>query len=354
MAADNGRLSVFISTPLEVEQVDRIRAVAPDHLDVVYEPDLLPPKRYEADHGGSPSFRRTAEQQERWRANLAQADILWDFPPTDPDGTGGLEHATNVRWIQTTSSGVGQRIRGLGLLDSELLITTARGVHAGPLSEFVFFVLLSYVRRLRHLEDEQRRHHWERFCGDELEGKTLGIVGMGEVGRRVASVGRCFGMRVIAVSRRDSDHTADDLGIDALFPADSLHEMLGEADALVLSVPHTAETEGLIDEAAFGALKPGAVFVNIARGQVVDEAALTRGLREGAIAFAGLDVFAVEPLPPDSPLWDLPNVIISPHSSANADRENRKITDIFCHNLACYVEGRYEDMRNVFDKAKMY
>ena len=112
--------------------------------------------------------------------------------------------------------------------------------------------------------------------------------------------------------------------------------------------------KGLIDEAAFAALKPGAVFVNIARGQVVDQDALIRNLQSGRIALAALDPFAVEPLDPDSPLWDLPNVLISPHSASTAESENRKITDIFCHNLRCYIEGRLDDMQNVLDKARLY
>jgi phosphoglycerate dehydrogenase-like enzyme len=259
-----------------------------------------------------------------------------------------------LRWVQTTSSGVGQLIKLLGVHNSDLLVTTARGVHAGPLSEFVFLALLSHMRRLPHLQAEQRRHHWERFCGDELAGKTLAIIGAGEVGRRVAAVAACFGMRVVALARAASDRTAEQLGVDVLFPRERLHDMLAQADALVLSVPHTTETEGMIDEAALAALKPGGVLVNIARGRVVDQEAMIEALRSGRIGFAALDVFAAEPLPADSRLWDLPNVLISPHSSSTAESENEKITDIFCHNLSCYLQGRRGDMRNILDKARMY
>ena len=354
MTGNKARLVVFIATPLEAEQVDRIRALDPDRLEVLFEPDLLPPTRYIADHSGQDDFALSAEQEERWRGHLARADILWDFPAYASDGTSGIDLAPNLKWIQTTSSGVGQTVKRLGLQESDILVTTARGVHAGPLSEFVFLALLSHVKRLPHLQAEQKAHRWDRFCGDELTGKTLAIIGVGTLGRRVAAVGRCFGMRVVALARVGSDRTAEQLGIDVLFAQEGLHEMLREADALVLSVPHTPDTEGLIDEAAFAALKPGAVFVNIARGQVVDQDALIRNLQSGRIALAALDPFAVEPLDPDSPLWDLPNVLISPHSASTAESENRKITDIFCHNLRCYIEGRLDDMQNVLDKARLY
>ncbi len=347
-------VNVFIATPLEPEHVERIRGVDPDRVMVCYEPDLLPPVRYTADHKGDESFARTPEQEQRWRRALAAAEVLWDFPPTASDGSGGLQYAPRIRWIQTTSSGVGQRVKRLGLQDSDLLITTARGVHAGPLAEFVFLILLAHVKQLAHLQDEQRNHQWERFCGEELAGKTLSIVGAGGVGRRVAQIGRCFGMHVSALARAGSRRTASELEVDRVYGQDRLEEMLSVTDALVLAVPHTPETEGLIGRSALSALKPGAVLVNVARGRVVDESALVEALRDGRIALAGLDVFATEPLPGDSPLWDLPNVIVSPHSASTVRAENRRITDIFCHNLRCYLEGRLDDMRNVFDKARMY
>ncbi len=354
MSASATKLTVFVASPLEPWHVRRIASVAPDRLDVVYEPDLLPPPRYAADHGGEPAFQRTVEQEARWRANLGRADILWDFPGTNADGGGGLEYAPNVKWVQSTSSGVGQRVKNLGQVDTDLLVTTARGVHAGPLAEFVFLCLLSHVKRLRHVQAEQAAHRWERFCGDELDGKTLAIVGAGGVGQRVASIGRCFGMRVVALARPGSTRTATDLGVDELFASDRLHEMLSETDALVLSVPHTPDTEAMIDRAALDALKEGAGIVNVARGLVIDELALIEKLRAGTIAFAGLDVFATEPLPADSPLWDLPNVLISPHSMSTVARENERIADIFCHNLMCYLDGRVDDMRNVLDKSRLY
>ncbi|WP_343712398.1 D-2-hydroxyacid dehydrogenase [Inquilinus sp.] len=351
MDRNTDRLNVLIASPLEEEHVARIRAVAPDRVDVIYEPDLLPPTRYVADHSGPAGFRRNEEQEARWRRHLAQADILWDFPPDAADGSPGLSLAPKVKWIQATSSGIGSRVARLGLKDSAIVLTTAKGVHAGPLTEFVFHSLIGHWKRQLHVQAEQKRHHWDRFCGEELAGKTLAVVGVGEVGRRVIQIGKAFDMRVVALARPGSKRIAAELGVDALFGSDDLHRMLGEADALVLIIPHTAETEGMIDRAAIAAMKPGVVLVNIARGQVIDEPAMIDALRSGHIAFAALDVFAVEPLPPSSPLWDMPNVLVSPHSASTATSENGKITEIFCRNLECFVEGRLSEMTNLFDRS---
>ncbi len=354
MPPDSDRLNIFIATPLEEEHVMRIRNVAPDEVTVTYEPDLLPPTRYVADHNGPPGFRRSADQEARWRRNLAKADILWDFPADAPDGTSGISLAPNVKWIQATSSGIGSRVAKVGLKDSKIILTTARGVHAGPLTEFVFHALIGHWKQHRRLQEDQKRHRWARYCGEELEGKTLAIVGVGEVGRRIIQIGRAFNMRLTALARPGSKRTAADVGVDVLFRNEDLHAMLREADAVVLIVPHTAETEGLIGRAAIAAMKPGVVLVNIARGQVVDEQAMIDSLRSGHIAFAALDVFSIEPLPESSPLWDMPNVLVSPHSASTATTENRKITDIFCNNLKLFLAGRTSEMTHQFDRSLTY
>ncbi len=351
MPQNRERLNIFIATPLEEAHVARIRTVAPDKVTVTYEPDLLPPTRYVADHNGLASFKRTAEQEARWRQNLAKADILWDFPPDAADGTSGIALAPRVKWVQATSSGIGSRIAKLGLKESKIILTTARGVHAGPLSEFVFHSLIGHWKQYHRLQGDQKRHHWTRYCGEELAGKTLAIIGVGEVGRRIIQVGKAFDMRVTALARPGSKRTADDLGVDLLYKSDDLHAMLREADAVVLIIPHTAETEGLIGRTAIAAMKPGVVLVNIARGQVIDEQAMIDALRSGHIAFAALDVFTIEPLPESSPLWDLPNVFISPHSASTATSENGKITGIFCNNLKLFLEGRTAEMTHQFDRS---
>lgn len=348
------RHTVFITSPLEAEHIQRIRAVAPEQVEVIYEPDLLPPVRYIADHHGIAGFNLSGEQQERWDANLRRAEILWDFPIRSLQDAGLQDVAPGVRWVQTTSSGVGQLIANLGLQDSDLLVTTASGIHANPLAEYVFMVLLNQAKDLELIRRGQQERTWDRYCTDELDGKTLAIVGAGRIGRRVAAIGRAFGMRTLAAARTVSPTRAAELGVDDLYAPSQLHEMLSQADAVVLCVPHTPETENTIDAAALEAMKDGVTLINIARGPVVDDDALLAALGSGKVGFAALDVFRTEPLPPDSPYWSLPNVMVSPHSASTSYSENRKITDIFCHNLACYLDGRVQDMWNVLDKARMY
>jgi phosphoglycerate dehydrogenase-like enzyme len=331
-----------------------MRLVDPDNVEIVYEPDLLPPTRYVADHGGIPDFSRDTDQQSRWEANLRQADALWDFPYVSPDGPGVLEMVPNLRWVQTTSAGVGPLVKRLGIDATDVIVTTASGVHAEPLAEFAFMAMLVHVKELARIQRDQQNRHWERFCSDELSGKTMAIVGPGRIGRQVAKIGKAFGMRVLAMGSRGGDERLAELGVDALFTRDRLHEMLGLADVVVLSCPHTPETENMIDAAAFAAMKPGVIFINIARGKVVVEPELVNALISGRIAFAALDVFATEPLPVDSPLWSMKNVLVSPHSGSTALSENRKITDIFCHNLRCLLDDRRQDMRNVLDKTRLY
>ncbi|MBL8691716.1 MAG: D-2-hydroxyacid dehydrogenase [Rhodospirillaceae bacterium] len=344
------RPAIFIATPLEPEHVARIRSVAGDRAEVIAEPDLWPELRYVADHKGKDGFARSAEQEARWRKNLNRAEIIWDFPPDAAD----LAHAPNLKWVQTTSSGVGQMVKKLGDKAANLLVTTARGVHAQPLAEFVFLGLLTHIKRLDFLKREQQAHRWERYCGDELAGKTLVVIGAGQVGGRIAEIGKAFGMRVLAGVRSAGAGRAAEMGVDAVFPPDRLMSVLPEADAVVLIAPHTPETENMIDAKAIAAMKHGVVFVNIGRGLCVDEQAMIENLRTGKIAFAALDVARIEPLPASSPLWDMPNVLISPHSASTVGAENGRIADIFCHNLLCYLDGRRAEMRNVLDKARLY
>ncbi len=339
--------AVFIASPLEAEHVARIRAVDPA-LHVLYEPELLPPTRYVADHKGAP-FTRDAKQQRRWQDLLGQAEILWDLPAPED-----VAHATRLRWIQTTSTGVGQAVAALGLRERDILVTTARGVHARPLAEFVFMALLMHWRGLRHLDTEQRAHRWERYCGEAVAGRTLITIGAGDLARGCARVAKAFDMRVVAITRDPAKAREHGTLFDEIRPVADLHTMLAAADAVVVTVPHTAATERLIGPAAFATMRPGIAFVNIARGHVIDEPALIEALRSGRIGFAALDVAETEPLPPNSPLWDFPNVLISPHSASTVTSENAGITDIFVHNLRCWLDGRIGTMRNVLDKTLLY
>ncbi|HUG14917.1 MAG TPA: D-2-hydroxyacid dehydrogenase [Thermomicrobiales bacterium] len=342
---------IVITSPLEDEHLDRIRSALPSGWQLLYEPDLLPPTRYVADHTGPAGFTRTAAQEGRFQALLVNADILFDFPYSDRHPR---EYAPRARWIQTTSAGVGQAARRLGIAPGDLIITTSSGVHARPLAEFVFMVLLMAVKRHALLARDQQARRWERFCADELTGKTLAIIGPGHIGREIARIARTFDMTPVAMGRDNSASRAIALGVDRLYVRDQLHDMLASADALVVCAPHTPETENLIGAGEFQSIKRGAIFINIARGQLVDESALLAALRDGTVSFAGLDVFRSEPLSPESPFWDMPNVLVNPHSASTSYLENGRIVDIFLHNLACFVEDRIGDMRNVLDIERMY
>jgi len=354
MPNNNQPLTIFISTPLEAEHAERIRTVDSSRINLIYEPDFFPPLRYAADHRGVEGFRRTEEQDKKWLAYLKQADILWDFPNRLVYGRAGLEVIPNVKWVQTTSSGVGMLIVKLGLQDSDLLVTTARGVHAGPLSEFFLLGVLMHFKRLAFLKDEQNAHHWERYCGEELDGKTLAVIGVGQVGQRIAQVARFMGMRLLGMGAHMDAAKGSQLGFERMYAPGELLEMLPQADVVVMCVPHTPETENMIGQAAFEAMKDGVVFVNVSRGQTVDEPYLIKALESGKIGSAVLDVFATEPLPGNSPIWDIPNVLVSPHSASTVASENAKITDIFCHNLRCYLDEKIDEMKNVLNKARMY
>jgi phosphoglycerate dehydrogenase-like enzyme len=350
---NEGSFRLLIASPLEAEHVERMRAEAPKGVEIVYEPELLPPTRYVGDHGGVAGHQLTTEQSERWTGLLASADALFDFPWNER-GRHPREYAPNVRWIQTSSAGVGRAAQAMGIQPGEMTITTASGVHARPLAEFVMMVLLMGAKEYCRIVRDQAAHRWERFCSDELSGKTLAIVGAGRVGREVAKLSRAFDMRPVGLTREFRADRAAELGLDRLYSREELHEMLAGADAVVVCAPHTPDTENMIGSAEFAVLKPGVTFINIGRGQLVDETALIEKLRDSTIGFAGLDVFRTEPLPADSPLWDFPNVIINPHSASTSHHENGRITDILLHNLHAYRDGRIDDMRNVLDIERLY
>jgi glyoxylate/hydroxypyruvate reductase A len=335
---------VLIASPLEPELVERVRAVDP-RLDVVYRDDLLAPPRYPGDH--HPKVQRSPDQAAEWAALLAEAEVLFDV---DGPSTSNFEpRVPRLRWIQASSSGIGEWVRMLGIVDSPIVVTNAAGIHSVPLAEFVVFSMLYFARSWPRMVAEQRAHHWERCAIETLEGKTLGIVGLGNVGRCVAQLAKPFGVRTIGV-RRSPGGSAD--GVDALYGPDGLDSVLRESDYLALCVPHTPETVGMLGAAEIASIKRGAVLVNIARGSVIDEPALIESLRSGQLRGAALDVVAREPLAADSPLWDMPNVLITPHSMSTAFDENERLTTLFCDNLQRYLAQ--QPLRNVIDKVRGY
>ncbi len=342
--------NVLIASYIEAEHVERMRQVDP-RLEVAYEPTLLRPPRYAADHTGSP-IERTADQEARWRTLLREAEILFDFDQTHREDLPDL--APNVRWIQATSAGIGQLVKRLGY-DTRMpatVFTTASGVHAKPLAEFCVMVMLMFHKGLLRMVRDQRRRHWERYAGTDLAGRTLVIIGAGSIGSEVARVCKALGMTVIGVDRADFNYQPQSLSLDEFHPVSELPAVLGRAEHLVIIAPHTPETEGMIGARELALLPQGAILINISRGALVNEPALIEALRSGHLGAAGLDVFAKEPLPQDSPLWDMPNVLVSPHSGSTSDRENGRLTDLFCENLRRFLAG--DPLLNVLDTKRLY
>jgi phosphoglycerate dehydrogenase-like enzyme len=341
----HGSLNLLIASFLEAEHVDRIREVDP-RLVVVYEPELLRPPRYAADHKGLP-MERTAEQEARWQQHLRDADILFDFDQTHLEDLPEL--APKVRWIQATSSGIGPFVERMGYGERmpDTVFTRASGVHAQPLAEFCVMVMLMFRKGLFRILEDQQRKRWERYAGTDLYGRTIVVVGVGAVGREVVRVAKSLGMRVIGVDQPGFLFDPDSLPLDEFHPVSELDEVLPRAEHLVLIAPHTPHTEGLIGATQLSLLPEGAVLINIARGALVDEKALAHALTSGHLKGAGLDVFAEEPLPQSSPFWEMPNVLVSPHSASTSDRENARLTDLFCENLRRHLAGR--PLLNVLD-----
>ena len=341
---------ILIASYLEVDLVETIRGVDP-RLTVVYEPALLRSPRYAADHTGGP-YSRSPDQEDTWRKHLADADILFDFDQTHREDLPEL--APKVRWIQATSAGIGQFVKRMRYDERmpDTIFTTASGVHAIPLTEFCVMAMLGFNKGLLRMVNDQRRKHWERYAGTDLVGRHLTIVGVGAIGRELARIAKAFGMVVTGVKRSTEGVDPADLYLDELLPLDHLHKALEKAEYLVLATPHTPETEGFIGRDELAMLPKGAMLINIGRGPIIDQTALVDLLRSGHLGAAALDVFTEEPLPESSPLWTMPNVLVSPHSASTSDRENGRITDLFCENLQRYLRG--ETLLNVLDVERMY
>jgi len=238
-----------------------------------------------------------------------------------------------------------------GLLKSDFMLTSASGLHATPIGEYVLCVMLMFCKGAPRFVRAQERREWLRFMPQELYGKTVGVVGLGHIGAEVARLAKAFGCRVLATRRSVTSRTKGEL-VDELLPPPELPALLAESDFVVLAVPLTPDTRHLIGEAELRAMRPTGVLINIARGAVLDEAALVRALKEGWIAGAGLDVFEQEPLPPESELWDMENVILSPHISGGTEIYNQRAVGIFCENLRRYLAG--ERLMNLADPSRGY
>jgi phosphoglycerate dehydrogenase-like enzyme len=343
-------VTVVIGSYFEEEHVRRIREVD-ERLRVLYREDLVPPPRWPGDHVGPEEWRRSPEDEEEFLAVLAEAEVLYDFPRGYVRDL--MEVAPNLRWVQGSMAGAGEVAKKAGLLETDVVVTTASGVYSGPLAEFVLMALLQHAKNLDKLRRDRAEKAWRQTHTDTLEGKTLCIVGMGNIGWAIAERVRPFGTRVVGVKRTVREDDPAWPRADELYSTDRLHDALGEADYVAVTLPGTPQTQHLVDAGAIGAMKPGAYFVNVGRGTVVDEEALVKALQSGHLSGAALDVFEVEPLPEESPLWELPNVIVSPHATDMVPSIiNKRQTDLFCKNLRRYLDG--EPLVNVLDKELLY
>jgi phosphoglycerate dehydrogenase-like enzyme len=339
-------LNVLIASPLEAEHADQIASADP-RVNLLYEPDLLPLPRYPSDHTG---IARDLDEAAlaKWSRLRAAADISFDF---DWQAPGQIPaNCPRLRWIQGTSAGIGGLLDRTGLIKSPIIFTTAAGVHGVPLAEFTLLGLLHFAKRMPKLASDQAERRWELQTTTLLRGSRVLLVGLGGVGREVAALLAGVGVYVVGAGLPGKSYAVE--GVTEYVADTQIADVLGSVDALILACPLTPRTRHLIGGRELGLMRQDAVLVNVARGAVVDESAMIDALAAGRISGACLDVFEAEPLPADSPLWRMENVIISPHSASTVADENRLLTDLFTDNIARWLAD--EPLRNLFDKDAGY
>lgn len=332
-------LTVAIAVPLESELVEAIRSAHPT-VTVLHEPELLPPERFPADHAGDPAFQRTAEQEARYWELLNSADVLYGLPNENAAGLATIASSTKLQWIQAMAAGAGGAVKAAKLSTDDLAritVTSSAGVHALPLAEFAMMGALNGIKRTAELAADQAAKHWPELRTPTrlASGSNVVITGLGEIGLETARLARALGMNVSGTKRSVEDIA----GIDKVTDTAGLPGLVATADVLINTLPGTPYTEKMINSEIFDAMKPGTVLVNVGRGTVVDEDALLAALDNGQVSYACLDVFAVEPLPAASPLWEHPRVLVSPHTSALSSAENRLIAERFIENLKRFQAG---------------
>ena len=277
---------------------------------------------------------------------LADAEVI--FTHRIPQDL--IRRAPHLKWLQLTAAGV-EIFMTEEIKASPVIITNTSGMHIVNIGEYVIALMLAFTKKLPLYFQQKQRKQWKRFPPPVLRSHVVGIVGLGHIGREVARLAKAFGMKVIA-NRRSSKQAERNEYVDTMFAQEQLGQLLAESDFVVLTLPLTDETRQLIGEKEIHAMKSTAFLINIARGAVVDEDALIRALEEKWIAGAGLDVYATEPLPVNSPLWKLPNVILTPHIAGSMNDFNKRATEFFLENLRQYLGGR--KLRSVVNKERGY
>lgn len=342
------RLRVAIATPLRDDLVDFLREAEP-RLDYDHRPDLAGP----ADVGWTTPWSRPEELQGEYEAFLDDADILYGVPDQSGRALGRTVAANpRLRWVHTIPAGGGAQVRSAKLPAADLdriVFTTSAGVHAQSLAEFALFGVIAGAKQLPRLRAAQSRHAWaDRQPMGLLTETTVAIVGLGSIGRYAAELFARTGMTVIGVHRRELDVP----GVSRIEPVERLGAVLAESDAVLLCLPDTPSTRGILGRDELAAARPGITVVNVGRGSSIDEPALIEALRSGQVGSAVLDVTATEPLPPESPLWNLPEVVIAPHTAAITRHEPRRIAELFADNARRLLDG--EPLRNVVDTVEFY
>ncbi|MFB4350759.1 D-2-hydroxyacid dehydrogenase [Microbacterium sp. CR_7] len=347
-----GRLRVAVAAPLAPELCELLTSREP-RIDLVVDQTLLPPMRHPADFSGDPSFRRTPEQQAAYEQLIDSADALYGIPDVDPAALARTVRANpRLRWVHTMAAGGGGQVRAAGLADDELervVFTTSAGVHGDALAEFAVFGVFAGAKHLPRLARQQSEREWSgRWLMSQVSEQTVLVLGLGGIGSSVAEKLSALGATVIGTSRSG----ASTPGVSRTMHPDDIASVLPEVDAVVTTLPGTDATHHLLGREALAALKSGATLVNVGRGTVVDETALLDALESGAVGFAALDVFEVEPLPAESPLWSHPRVLVSPHTAALDAREDRRIAELFADNATRLLDGA--PLRNVVDTVEFY
>lgn len=279
---------------------------------------------------------------------VPEAEVLLTLrlPPGVPEST------PNLKWIHSQAAGIDYVDRAPGLLDAGVVITSSSGVHARPLSETVLGAIIALAKGFPQAVRRQGRHEWLRYTPEDIEGKIVCVIGAGKIGTAIAERCRAMGMRVIGVRRTSPVEESDAGPFERVVGQGGLAEALSVSDYVVLCTPRTPETVGMIGVEEFAAMKERARFINVARGDLVDEGALIAALESGRVGGAYLDVFATEPLPDESPLWDMESVLITGHSGAGSADRDERVVEIFLENLGRYLDG--QPLVNVYDHERGY
>ncbi len=271
---------------------------------------------------------------------IGNADALLTFGPMVKDEM--LRGADKLRWVQALGTGV-DGIIDQPSLSRDVVITNIRGIHGAPVSEAALMMMLAVARGFADSVRNQDRHVWTRWPARLLDGKTVGIFGIGLIAEALAPKCKALGMRVIGFTSAKRELP----GFDEMHDRKDLLRLAGTLDHLVLLAPYSEETHRLIDAKVFAAMKPSSYLINLARGGIVDEDALIRALQDGRLAGAALDVFQEEPLPPEHPLWSVRNVIITPHLGGFCDVYAERALPTIEHNMACFLRGEFDKMDNI-------